>query len=143
MRLPVLGPTPNRPFAPRGALTLLGALAAVLSHAAPASAFPVFRSRFFSAYPEAVGTELDSLPSNANHCGVCHYNFNGGGPRNEYGLAVQATDRSVAAIAADLDTRLARYKQPKALITVEALPRNTMGKVLKSQLRESYRDWFA
>ena len=57
-----------------------------------------YRKNFFDAYPSAEGTVLDTVPSHANHCGVCHFDFGGGGPRNPYGLAVEATDRSVAAI---------------------------------------------
>ena len=53
-------------------------------------AFPAIRSDFFDAYPDAVGTRLDTLPSNNNHCGVCHYDFGGGGTRNLYGQAVEA-----------------------------------------------------
>jgi hypothetical protein len=53
-------------------------------------ATPTNRSNFFTAYPQAVGTRLDNLPSNAGHCGVCHYNFDGGGTRNLYGQAIQA-----------------------------------------------------
>jgi hypothetical protein len=56
------------------------------------------RGNFFDAYPSAVGTVLDTVPSFPNHCGVCHYDFSGGGARNPYGLAVEATDTSVAAI---------------------------------------------
>ena len=41
---------------------------------------------------------LDDLTSSASHCGVCHYDFDGGGARNPYGLAFEATDRSEAAI---------------------------------------------
>jgi hypothetical protein len=47
------------------------------------------RNTFFSTYPVAVGTQLDNLPSNSGHCGVCHFDFNGGGPRNPYGLGVE------------------------------------------------------
>jgi hypothetical protein len=47
------------------------------------------RSIFFSIYPQAVGTQLDDLPSNRGHCGACHFDFNGGGRRNPYGLAVE------------------------------------------------------
>ena len=35
-----------------------------------------------------------------------------------------------------LEDRLARYKRPRAVIFVEALPRNAMGKVEKPALRE-------
>ena len=34
--------------------------------------------------------------------------------------------------------RLARYKQPRSVVFIEALPRNPAGKVLKFELRESY-----
>ncbi|MBV9089326.1 MAG: long-chain-fatty-acid--CoA ligase [Mycobacteriaceae bacterium] len=57
---------------------------------------------------------------------------------------------AVAAVAqdgltlADLDGflsgRLARYKHPKALEIVDALPRNPAGKVLKTELRVRFRD---
>ncbi|MCB1684647.1 MAG: hypothetical protein KDI31_09180, partial [Pseudomonadales bacterium] len=36
----------------------------------------------------------------------------------------------------------ARFKQPKAVINVEALPRNAMGKVQKNALRSQYADLF-
>ncbi|HEU4364784.1 MAG TPA: hypothetical protein VFT13_04895 [Candidatus Krumholzibacteria bacterium] len=42
------------------------------------------RAAFFNVYPSAAGSALDSLPSNDSHCGVCHYNFNGGGAVNAY-----------------------------------------------------------
>jgi hypothetical protein len=48
------------------------------------------RTAFFNTYPSAVGSRLDDLPSNADHCGVCHLNFDGGGTRNAYGSAVEA-----------------------------------------------------
>ena len=38
---------------------------------------------------------------------------------------------------------LARFKQPKALKIVAALPRNTMGKVQKNLLRDTHRALFA
>lgn len=58
------------------------------------------RKNFFNAYPSANGTVLDSVPSHAGHCGVCHYDFAGGGARNLYGQAVEASDQSEAAILA-------------------------------------------
>ena len=36
--------------------------------------------------------------------------------------------------------RLASFKKPESVVVVEALPRNTMGKVLKTELRERYSD---
>lgn len=38
---------------------------------------------------------------------------------------------------------LARFKQPRAVRIVEALPRNAMGKVQKAELRKRYADLFA
>ena len=38
---------------------------------------------------------------------------------------------------------LARFKHPRKLIAVDELPRNTMGKVQKNVLRDTYGDLFA
>jgi hypothetical protein len=56
--------------------------------AATALARPNIRQSFFNVYPIATNTALDNLPSKAGHCGVCHYDFNGGGTRNPYGVAI-------------------------------------------------------
>ncbi|MDX2197475.1 MAG: Ig-like domain-containing protein [Phycisphaerae bacterium] len=58
---------------------------AVAAAVAEVAARPNIRSAFFDAYPGAIGTALDSVPSFAVHCGVCHYDFAGGGTRNPYG----------------------------------------------------------
>lgn len=50
---------------------------------------PTIRSSFFGVYPEAVGTTIETVPSNENHCGVCHYAFGGGGTRNPYGARLE------------------------------------------------------
>ncbi len=50
-----------------------------------------YRKEFFKAYPSANGSVLDDVPSHAGHCGVCHFDFGGGGTRNPYGLAVEGT----------------------------------------------------
>ncbi len=47
------------------------------------------RADFFAIYPQAAGTQLDDLPGNSMHCGVCHFSFKGGGPRNPYGFRVE------------------------------------------------------
>ena len=41
-----------------------------------------------------------------------------------------------------LATRLARYKQPKRVLFVPELPRNSMGKVQKNILRDRFRDLY-
>ncbi|TGQ76448.1 malonyl-CoA synthase, partial [Mesorhizobium sp. M2D.F.Ca.ET.206.01.1.1] len=38
--------------------------------------------------------------------------------------------------------RMAKYKHPKRVIFVDELPRNTMGKVQKNLLRDSYKDLY-
>jgi hypothetical protein len=58
-----------------------------LSISADAKQF--IRDSFFTFYPSAVGTRLDTLPSHLTHCGVCHYDFGGGGTRNFYGAAIE------------------------------------------------------
>ncbi len=72
---------------PTGLVLCVVVLIVVL--AATASARRPIRNTFFALYPVAEGTQLDDLPSNSGHCGVCHFDFNGGGPRNPYGLGIQ------------------------------------------------------
>jgi hypothetical protein len=48
------------------------------------------KSSFLNVYPDADETRLTSVPSNLEHCGICHYNFDGGGNRNPYGAAIEA-----------------------------------------------------
>jgi len=57
-----------------------------------------YRKTFFQAYPSAKGSILDDAPSHSGHCGVCHYDFGGSGPKNPYGVAIEATDRSKQAM---------------------------------------------
>ncbi|MBC7986022.1 MAG: AMP-binding protein [Sphingomonadaceae bacterium] len=47
-----------------------------------------------------------------------------------------------AAVLAGIAERLARFKQPRRVVFVEALPRNAMGKVQKAALREAYEGLF-
>jgi len=49
---------------------------------------PIRRS-LFNRYPVLDNTQLDDLPSNSGHCGACHFDFDGGGARNPYGLAIE------------------------------------------------------
>jgi malonyl-CoA/methylmalonyl-CoA synthetase len=49
---------------------------------------------------------------------------------------------SEAEIRAALAPSLARFKQPRHIVFVEALPRNTMGKVQKALLREEHAGAF-
>jgi malonyl-CoA/methylmalonyl-CoA synthetase len=47
-----------------------------------------------------------------------------------------------AAIAAELKSKIANFKVPKAVFVVEDLPRNAMGKVQKNLLREQHKALF-
>jgi hypothetical protein len=74
-------------------------------------ATPEIRTGLFDAYPSAVGSKLDSLPSISPHCGVCDWRFTGGGQRNPFGIAVhesikvygQDHDGIVAAVLGNYD----------------------------------------
>ncbi|MDH5239085.1 MAG: AMP-binding protein, partial [Acidimicrobiia bacterium] len=51
-------------------------------------------------------------------------------------LVADGESPAEAAIRATLGDRLARFKHPRALVWVDELPRNTMGKVQKHRLRD-------
>ena len=53
-------------------------------------------------------------------------------------VAVAESPLTLADLDEFLNERLARYKHPKALEIVDALPRNPAGKVLKTELRASF-----
>ena len=46
-------------------------------------------------------------------------------------------------ILAAIKSQLANFKVPKCCFVAQELPRNTMGKVQKNVLRESYKHLFA
>jgi hypothetical protein len=73
-------------------------LVAAFSLPAPASARPVYFAAFTSRYPDATQIAI---------CGTCHVDFNGGGPRNPFGLAFFAaggpSDPSAALAAIETD----------------------------------------
>ena len=67
-------------------------------------------------------------------------------PHNDFGEGVTAfiVKKQGAAITEKqvlnaLDEKLARFKHPKRVMFVEQLPRNTMGKVQKSLMRETFK----
>jgi malonyl-CoA/methylmalonyl-CoA synthetase len=57
-------------------------------------------------------------------------------------VATDDTAPNLDAIHDSIKTSLARFKHPKRLIVMEELPRNTMGKVQKNVLRETFKDLF-
>jgi malonyl-CoA/methylmalonyl-CoA synthetase len=97
----------------------------------------------FNVNPKEVENEIDAIAGVTESAviGVPHADF------GEGVTAVVVKDRSAAldeaAVLAALDGRLAKFKMPKRVLFVDDLPRNTMGKVQKNVLRESYKDIYA
>ena len=95
-----------------------------------------------NVYPREVETLLDSLPeiSESAVVGVPHPDFGEG----VIAIVVPAGGKDIETpdVLDEIRTRMAAYKLPKQLFTVTELPRNTMGKVQKNQLRETYADTF-
>jgi len=96
----------------------------------------------YNIYPKEIESEIDALAgvSESAVIGVAHPDFGEGVTAvvvRTPGSAIGAAD-IIAAIAG----RLAKYKHPKRVIFVDELPRNTMGKVQKNLLRETYRDLY-
>jgi malonyl-CoA/methylmalonyl-CoA synthetase len=96
----------------------------------------------FNIYPVEVEAELDAQPGVLESAVI-------GLPHPDFGEAVFAVlvprpgvALEVEAVLAGLKDRLARFKQPKAAVVVDTLPRNTMGKVQKAELRKTYAGWF-
>jgi malonyl-CoA/methylmalonyl-CoA synthetase len=96
----------------------------------------------YNVYPKEVEMLLDEQPGVLESAviGLPHPDF------GEAVFAVLTAQKGVAldagAVLAGLRDRLARFKQPKAALVVESLPRNTMGKVQKNLLRAEYAGWF-
>jgi len=96
----------------------------------------------FNVYPKEVELILDDQPGVLESAVV-------GVPHPDFGEAVLGVIVAEPGQAPDLDAidtvlraSLARFKQPKALKIVEALPRNTMGKVQKNELRGQFGTLF-
>jgi malonyl-CoA/methylmalonyl-CoA synthetase len=96
----------------------------------------------FNVYPKEVETEIDSLPGVVESAviGVPHPDF-GEGVTAVVVPRTGATLTQVEIMRA-LEPRLAKFKQPKHVAFVNELPRNTMGKVQKNVLRETFGDLY-
>jgi len=97
----------------------------------------------FNIYPKEVESEIDLMPGVLESAviGVPHADFGEG----VTAVVVKTEDSALdeEAILANLRDRLARFKQPKRVVFVAELPRNTMGKVQKNVLRERYASLYA
>jgi malonyl-CoA/methylmalonyl-CoA synthetase len=96
-----------------------------------------------NVYPSEVESLIDAIPGveEAAVVGLPHEDF-GEGVTAFLVLKDNAT-LTEAGILDSLADRLARFKLPKRVIFVKQLPRNTMGKVQKSVLREEYAGLYA
>ncbi len=96
----------------------------------------------FNVYPKEVEEAIDALPGVTESAviGVPHPDFGEG----VVAVVVPQAGETVTgdAVIAGLKDRLARFKQPKQVFIVEALPRNAMGKVQKKELRDRYAGVF-
>ncbi|MGF7175617.1 malonate--CoA ligase [Azospirillum doebereinerae] len=96
----------------------------------------------FNVYPKEVEGEIDALPGVLESAVI-------GIPHPDFGEGVVAlvvpdgkTPVTEAGVLAALKERLARYKQPKRVVLVAELPRNSMGKVQKAELRNVHAGVF-
>lgn len=92
----------------------------------------------FNVYPKEVEGEIDEIVGVVESAVI-------GVPHADFGEAVVAvvvaadpTEIDEHAVLEAVSARLARFKQPKRVFFVDQLPRNTMGKVQKNLLRDTY-----
>ncbi|CUH75681.1 malonate--CoA ligase [Tropicibacter naphthalenivorans] len=97
----------------------------------------------FNIYPKELESLLDDMPGVLESAviGVPHPDFG----ETPVGVLVPKPDETpdLEAIAGLVAEKLARFKHPRKLVLIDALPRNTMGKVQKNALRASYQGLFA
>ncbi|MDE2377886.1 malonyl-CoA synthase [Bradyrhizobium sp.] len=97
----------------------------------------------FNVYPKEIESEIDAMPGVVESAviGVPHADFGEG----VTAVLVRQPGASVdeASVLKALDGRLAKFKMPKRVFVVDELPRNTMGKVQKNILRDTYKDIYA
>jgi malonyl-CoA/methylmalonyl-CoA synthetase len=96
----------------------------------------------YNVYPKEVELLLDEVPGVKESAVI-------GVPHPDFGEAVLGVLVPEAGASLDLDAiaeglrpQIARFKQPKALVEVDTLPRNTMGKVQKAELRRRFEGRF-
>ncbi|MEX0281033.1 MAG: malonyl-CoA synthase [Arenibacterium sp.] len=95
----------------------------------------------FNVYPKEIESLIDDVPGVLESAVI-------GVPHPDFGEAVVAVvvpeneEMSEDAIRLALSSDLAKFKQPKRILLNDHLPRNTMGKVQKKALRETYSTLF-
>ena len=96
----------------------------------------------FNVYPKEIEAEIDDMDGIGESAvvGVPHPDF------GEGVIAIVTANGDApeeGEIIASLSGALAKFKVPKRVFYVDALPRNTMGKVQKAELREKYKGTFS
>lgn len=96
----------------------------------------------YNIYPKEVELALDEAPGVLESAVI-------GAPHPDFGESVvgilvprEGAEIDTDAVAALLSDQLARFKQPRMLVVMDALPRNTMGKVQKNLLRDQFAKAF-
>ncbi|WP_271274309.1 malonate--CoA ligase [Aliamphritea hakodatensis] len=94
----------------------------------------------YNVYPKEVENMIDQIAGVKESAviGVPHRDFGEG--VTAVIVAEHGADLSAEDVMAFLKGKIARFKQPQKIFFVDELPRNTMGKVQKKQLREDYND---
>ena len=96
----------------------------------------------YNIYPKEIELILDEQPAVLESAviGVPHPDFG----ETVLGLIVPEPGKTpdLNAITEAAAKSLARFKHPRRLIIVDELPRNTMGKVQKNLLRDTYQEIF-
>ncbi|MBO4222758.1 malonyl-CoA synthase [Bradyrhizobium neotropicale] len=94
----------------------------------------------FNVYPKEIESEIDAMPGVVESAviGVPHADFGEGVTAVVVRQPGATIDES--AVLNGLEGRLAKFKMPKRVFIVDELPRNTMGKVQKNILRDTYKD---
>ena len=97
----------------------------------------------YNIYPKEIELVLDDQPGVMESAVI-------GVPHKDFGETVLAVVVAGAGSGPDVDQlqsacakQLARFKHPRKIVLVDALPRNTMGKVQKNLLRDEYQNAFA
>jgi malonyl-CoA/methylmalonyl-CoA synthetase len=97
----------------------------------------------YNVYPKEIESVIDELPGVKESAVI-------GVPHPDFGEGVTAVvvpdgraEISEQSLIAALHDLLARFKQPKRVFIADELPRNTMGKVQKNILRETYKKTFS
>ncbi|GBF25175.1 long-chain-fatty-acid--CoA ligase [bacterium MnTg02] len=97
----------------------------------------------FNVYPAEVEAAIDALPGVVESAviGVAHPDFGEGVTAVVAALSAEDVDEDDILFA--LGSELAGFKQPKRVFVVDALPRNSMGKIQKNELRERFKDAYS